>query len=175
MDHVAAALAEADIVVASAAAPLYIVRYERVREVLRRRDKPIFLIDIALPRNVDPQVGELAGAYLYNLDDLEEVVAHNRAARAGELPRVEEIIENELAGWLEWYAGHLAADRIRRLRAWVEQTIRSELEKNLNGSLDEEESLQRLVHRMAGKAAHPLIKMAKDPELGPALERYLEG
>ena len=175
MEHVAEALASADIVVASAAAPVYIVRYERVREVLKKREKPLFLIDIALPRNVDPKIAELAGAYLYNLDDLEEVVAHNRAARAGELPRVEEIIASELAGWMEWYAGHKAAGRIRRLQSWIENTIRAELESNLSGDVAEPDALQRLVHRMAGKAAHPLIKMAKDPELGPALERFLEG
>ncbi len=176
MDHVAEALASSDIVVASAAAPLYIVRYERVREVLKKRERPLFLIDIALPRNVDPQVAELSGAYLYNLDDLEEVVAHNRAARAGELPRVEEIIDSEIAGWMEWYAGHRAADRIQRLRAWLEGTIRAEIESSLtNGQRPADEKIQKLVHRMAGKAAHPLIKLAKDPELGPALERLLEG
>jgi len=172
MEHVAEALAHADIVVASAAAPVYIVRYERVREVLKQRGRPLFLIDIALPRNIDPKISRLAGAYLYNLDDLEEVVARNRAARAGELPRVEKIIESELAGWMEWYAGHKAADRIRRLRAWIEGTIRAELEGEIAGEPD---AVQRLVHRMAGKAAHPLIQIAKDPELGPALERFLEG
>ncbi|WP_457636900.1 glutamyl-tRNA reductase [Oceanithermus sp.] len=173
MEQVGEALASADIVVASAAAPHFIVRYERVKQILPKRNRPLFLIDIALPRNVDPRVAELAGAYLYNLDDLEEVVAHNRATRAGELPRVEEIIDGELAGWMEWYAGHLAAGRIKRLRAWIESTIRAELE---NGGVPEEpDALQRLVHRMAGKAAHPLIKIAKDPELGPALERFLEG
>lgn len=174
MEHVAEALAHADIVIASAAAPHYVVREERVREVLARRDAPLFLIDIALPRNVDPAVGRLAGAYLYNLDDLETVAEKNRAARADELPRVERILEDEIAGWMEWYAGHLAAGRIRRLKAWVEDALRRELEAAFGGAARAEE-LERLVRRLSGKTAHPLIQMAKDPKLGPALERMLEG
>ncbi len=176
MEHVGEALAHADIVIASAAAPHYVVREARVREVLAQRDGPLFLIDIALPRNIDPAVGRLGGAYLYNLDDLETVVAENRAAREGELPRVRRIVDEEISGWLEWYAGHRAAPRIQRLRAWIERTIRDELESGLGGrGLAESEALERIVRRMAGKAAHPLIQIAKDPELGPALERLLEG
>lgn len=174
MEHVAEALAAADIVITSAAAPHYVVREHRVREVLAKRSQPLFLIDIALPRNVDPAVARLAGAYLYNLDDLENVAEKNRAARAGELPLVERIVEDEIAGWMEWYAGHLAAGRIRRLKAWVEDGLRRELEAAL-GSLSETEELERLVRRLSGKTAHPLIQMAKDPKLGPVLERMLEG
>jgi len=174
MEHVAEALAHADIVIASAAAPHHVVREERVREVLARRDAPLFLIDIALPRNVDPEIARLPGAYLYNLDDLETVAEKNRAARAGELPRVERILEDEIAGWMEWYAGHLAAGRIQRIKAWVEDALRRELEAAL-GSAARAGELERLVRRLSGKTAHPLIQMAKDPKLGPALERMLEG
>ena len=174
MEHVAEALARADIVIASAAAPHYVVREHRVREVLAERSQPLFLVDIALPRNVDPAVGRLPGAYLYNLDDLETVAGKNRAARAGELPRVERIVEDELAGWMEWYAGHLASGRIRRIKAWVEDGLRRELEAALGGVAAGEE-LDRLVRRLSGKTAHPLIQMAKDPKLGPRLERMLEG
>ncbi|HGY09275.1 MAG TPA: glutamyl-tRNA reductase, partial [Oceanithermus profundus] len=175
MEHVAEALAHADIVIASAAAPHYVVREERVRAVLAKRERPLFLIDIALPRNVDPAVARLAGAYLYNLDDLETVAEKNRAARAGELPRVERIVEDELAGWLEWYAGHVAAGRIRRLRRWIEDALRRELEAGLGTAAVDDEARARLLHRLVGKTAHPLIRMAKDPQLGPALERLLEG
>ena len=174
IEHVAEALAHADIVIASAAAPHHVVREERVREVLARRDAPLFLIDIALPRNVDPEIARLPGAYLYNLDDLETVAEKNRAARAGELPRVERILEDEIAGWMEWYAGHLAAGRIQRIKAWVEDALRRELEAAL-GSAARAGELERLVRRLSGKTAHPLIQMAKDPKLGPALERMLEG
>ncbi|WP_287416273.1 glutamyl-tRNA reductase [Oceanithermus sp.] len=174
MEHVAEALAWADIVIASAAAPHYVVRQSRVCEVLERRTQPLFLIDIALPRNVDPAVARLPGAYLYNLDDLETVAEKNRAARAGELPRVERIVADELAGWMEWYAGHVAADRIQRLKAWIEDGLRRELEAAL-GAAARGEELERLVRRLSGKTAHPLIQMAKDPKLGPRLERMLEG
>ncbi len=174
MEHVAEALGSADIVIASAAAPHYVVREERVREVLKRRASPLFLIDIALPRNIDPAISRLPGAYLYNIDDLENVARKNREARAGELPRVERIIADEVAGWLEWYAGHLAADRIRRLKSWIEEALRRELAAAL-GPAAAREDVERLVHRLAGKTAHPLIRLAKDPQLGPALERMLEG
>jgi len=178
MEDLARALGEADIVIASAAAPHPIVRARRVREVLKGRGRPLFLIDIALPRNVEPEVGRLSGAYLYDLDALETVVQKNLAARAAELPRVEAIVSEGVADYLEWYAGHLAKDRIRRIEAEVERWVEEELAALLRGRLsglgpEEAEALRRRLRRMLSRPAHALIKLAKDEAAAELLERVL--
>ena len=178
MEDLPRALSEADIVIASAAAPHAIVRADRVREVLKGRKKPLFLIDIALPRNIEPEVARLPGAYLYDLDALKAVVEKNLAARAAELPRVERIVEEEVADYLEWYAGHLARDRIRRIEAELEAQLEAELGALLRGKLaglDEAaaEALRRRVRRMLARTAHALIQLAKDEVAAERLERVL--
>ncbi|RTI01443.1 glutamyl-tRNA reductase [Thermus scotoductus] len=140
-------LAQADLVVASAAAPHYLV----YPSDLPRRSRPLFLIDIALPRNIHPEVGKLPHAYLYNLDDLERVVAKNLEARKGEIPRVETLIEKAVGDYLEWYAGH----RMRRaIEAW-RTYLASEVVRELPGS----DPLAR--HKEVGRRAHPIIQGLK--------------
>jgi len=178
MEDLAGALGEADIVIASAAAPHPIVRVERVREVLRKRERPLFLIDIALPRNVEPEVGRLPGAYLYDLDALETVVAKNLEARRAELPRVEGIVAEGVADYLEWYAGHLARDRIRRIERELEALVEAEVGALLRGKLaglspDAAEALRRRVRRMLARTGHALIQLAKDEAAAPRLEELL--
>ncbi len=140
-------LAQADLVVASAAAPHPLVHPED----LPRRAKPLFLIDIALPRNIHPQVARLPWVYLYNLDDLEAVVEKNRRARLGEVPKVEALIEKALGDYLEWYAGHRVREAIQALRAEVLR----EVERDLPGA----DPLAR--HKEAGRRAHPRILALK--------------
>ena len=178
MEDLPQALFEADIVIASAAAPHAIVRAGRVREVLKGRKKPLFLIDIALPRNVEPEVARLPGAYLYDLDALKTVVERNLAARAAELPRVERIVDQGVTDYLEWYAGHLARDRIRRIQAELEAQLEAELGALLRGKLAgldaaAAEALRRRVRRVLARTAHALIQLAKDEVAAERLERVL--
>lgn len=147
LDRLPQVLRQADLVVASAAAPHYLVG----PELLPRRAKPIFLIDIALPRNIDPRVGDLPHAYLYNLDDLERVVEKNLKARQGEIPKVEALVEKALGDYLEWYAGHRVREAIRALEAWAQAQV-------AQGGL-EKDPVE--LHKEAGRLAHPLILSLK--------------
>ncbi|WP_117237477.1 glutamyl-tRNA reductase [Thermus sediminis] len=140
-------LKEVDLVVASAAAPCYLVGPED----LPKRAKPLFLIDIALPRNIDPKVGRLPHAYLYNLDDLERVVEKNMAARKGEVPKVEALVEKALADYLEWYAGHRVREAIRALE--------ERMYREVAGEFPHADPL--LWHEEAGRRAHPWILAVK--------------
>ncbi|TBH17635.1 glutamyl-tRNA reductase [Thermus thermamylovorans] len=140
-------LRHADLVVASAAAPRYLVGPED----LPKRAKPLFLIDIALPRNIHPGVGRLPHAYLYNLDDLERVVGKNLEARRGEVPKVEALIEGALGDYLEWYAGHRVREAIRALEGWAHREVAREL--------PQADPLTR--HKEAGRRAHPWILALK--------------
>ncbi|WP_424952310.1 glutamyl-tRNA reductase [Deinococcus sp.] len=97
-------LPEADVVIASSAAPHYVLRPEGVREAMRGRVSPMFLIDISLPRIIDPAVAEVSGAHLYNLDDLESIVQRNLAMRGELLPQAEAIIGAGVADLERWNA-----------------------------------------------------------------------
>ncbi|MBI5399663.1 glutamyl-tRNA reductase [Candidatus Saganbacteria bacterium] len=96
-------LAICDIVITSTAASHYIINKPRIQNVLIQRDhNPLFLIDIAVPRDIDPRVGELAQVYLYDIDDLNAVAAENLHGRQIEIPKVEKIIAEEKEKFLTW-------------------------------------------------------------------------
>lgn len=97
-------LPEADVVIASSGAPHYVLRPEGVEEAMRGRVSPMFLIDISLPRIIDPAVAGVSGAYLYNIDDLEGIVQRNLASRTELLPQAEQIIHAGVADLTRWNA-----------------------------------------------------------------------
>jgi glutamyl-tRNA reductase len=154
------ALADVDVLVASTAARHAVVLVGDVRPALARRgDRPLCILDIALPRDVDPAVGQLDNVFLYNLDDLQGIVSANLERRRGELPAAEAIIGKEAERYWSWVAGLAAvpvltefrtrmdamradelADAMRRLghlppadRAVVEELSRSLMSKFLHG------------------------------------------
>jgi glutamyl-tRNA reductase len=96
-------LTQADIVLCSTSSPHPIVGREELAEVMRRREhRPLLLIDIAVPRDIDSTCGELEGVSLYDIDDLQAVLARNLDTRAGELPRAQEIVEEEIQRFARW-------------------------------------------------------------------------
>jgi glutamyl-tRNA reductase len=96
-------LARADIVLCSTASPHPIVGRDELAQVMRERDhRPLLLIDIAVPRDVDPGCAELDGVSLYDIDDLQAVIARNLDTRASEIPRAQEIIEEEIQRFARW-------------------------------------------------------------------------
>ena len=114
-------LPEADVVIASSGAPHYVLRPEGVQEAMRGRVSPMFLIDISMPRIIDPAIAEVSGAHLYNLDDLEGIVQRNLTLRSELLPRAGAIIEAGVADLTRWNAFREAG----RARSGVLQAERS--------------------------------------------------
>ncbi len=113
-----AALAEADIVVAAQAAGGTLVRAETVRAALAaRRHKPVYLIDAAVPADIDPAAGKLDGAFLYHVDDLEDLALKGLAGRDRAAEEAGEIVEREVEAFLGDRAGRAAAPLVAALRA----------------------------------------------------------
>jgi glutamyl-tRNA reductase len=108
LDGLPEQLALADIVVSSTSSPHPIVGREELAEVMRQRASqggrvhPLLLIDIAVPRDIDPHCAEIEGVSLYDIDDLQAVVARNLDSRAGEVPRAQEIVEDEIQRFARW-------------------------------------------------------------------------
>jgi glutamyl-tRNA reductase len=122
------ALGDVDVLVCSTAAPHAVVFTEHVRPALDSRgDRPLCILDIALPRDVDPAVGELANVFLYNLDDLQAVVSSNLERRRAQLPTAEDLISGEVVKYWEWVAGLAAVPVLTEMRNRMELLRQREL------------------------------------------------
>ncbi len=126
----AARLSEADVVVSSTSARSFVLSRADVEPTMRaRKGRPLFFIDIAVPRDVDPAVHELDGCYVYDIDDLETVVTDSTPGRAGEVARAETIVAAEAERFVAWRASRDAAPAIAALRAQAEEIRTQELER----------------------------------------------
>lgn len=144
-------LPDADLLVTSVAAPHPMVGAERLRSV-RSREGPLVVLDIALPRNVEPEAGDLPDVFLYNIDDLQRVVESTEQARAGELPAADAILQEHAERFWGWVRARRAVPLIRELRERAEGIRRRELDAVLARieSLTDEE--RERIH-MASRAA----------------------
>jgi glutamyl-tRNA reductase len=117
-DELPDALARADVIVSATASPHLLIEAEELSEVMGRRDgRPMLLIDLAVPRDVDSECGELAGVALYDIDDLEQVVARNRRVRVAEARKAEGIVEEEIQSFAVWLGGLEIRPTLAALRA----------------------------------------------------------
>jgi glutamyl-tRNA reductase len=131
-DQIREELREADIVVSSTAAPHYLLHRADMEELIRlRRNRPLFLIDIAVPRDVDPAVNEIDNIYLYDIDDLEGVASVHRLERQQEAAHAELLIEREVASFMRWLKSLDVVPTIVTLRRRLEEIRETELAKAL--------------------------------------------
>lgn len=122
------ALAEVDLLVCSTSAPRPVVTVDHVRPAITARgDRPLCILDIALPRDVEPDVGALENVFLYNLDDLQAVVSANLERRRRELPAAEKLIAAEADRFWSWMAGLAAVPVLTELRARMDAVRLAEL------------------------------------------------
>jgi glutamyl-tRNA reductase len=126
-------LADADVVIASTASPKFILTPELMKGVVRtRRHRPLFIIDIAVPRDVDPRVGNMDNVFVYDVDDLQQVAEENLAVRAREAAQAERIIEEEVEAFLSWRRSLELAPTIVALRKRFGQVADDELRRALS-------------------------------------------
>lgn len=155
-------LPEIDIVITSSGAPHYILHKEEMKRVIEaRKNRPMFLIDIAVPRNIEPAVNDLDNVFLYDIDDLQQVVDTNRLGRLKEAEQAEEIVSHEVERMLARLRAREVTPTIVRLQEQLEQVRVAELER-LRGKLgpltqQQEEALEALTRGIIGKIAHPPI------------------
>jgi glutamyl-tRNA reductase len=135
LDALGAELVDADIVVASTSSPGFVLRLGELAQELRsRRGRPLLLVDLAVPRDIDPALATLDGCFVYDIDDLEAVVAASLEGRRAEAHRAERIVAAEAARFREWQASLAVVPAIASLRAWAEAIRSAELER-LEGRL----------------------------------------
>jgi len=164
-------LPRADIVISSTASQLPILGKGAIESALKRRKrKPIFMVDLAVPRDIEPEVGKLQDIYLYTVDDLKSVVDENLRGRELAAEAALEIVNLEVAQFDRWLKTHQSSDQIRQLRDGAELVKQLALEKalaQLAQSADPGQTLQRLANEITNKLLHkPTIEMRKALQQG---------
>ncbi len=167
------AVAEADIVVSSTSSPRYVVTVDMVKSVRKaRRGRSLFFIDIAVPRDVDPAVNKLDGVYLYDVDDLSQIVSDSLAGRAAEAARAAALVDEEVVAFEQWTRGRAMAPVVVGLRERTRATLFAEMEKSLAGKLrhlgpTERQAMTAMLEAATNKLLHtPTTKLralASDP------------
>ncbi|EAS62284.1 glutamyl-tRNA reductase [Photobacterium angustum] len=155
-------LHRADIVISSTASPLPIVGKGMVEMALKqRRHQPMLLVDIAVPRDIEQQVGELNDAYLYSVDDLHSIVEKNREQRKVAAIQAEAIVSEESAVFMQWLRSLEAVDSIRDYRQFAEEIKQELLQRSLqaiaNGT-EPEKALAELSNKLTNKLIHAPTK-----------------
>lgn len=121
-----------DIVITSVQTDQYIIRRDVIEQMMSERNhRPLFLIDLGLPRNIDPDAEHVYNVFLYNLDDLQSIAARNREAREKDIPKAERIVEEEVRKFMRWQESLSAVSTIKSLRFKAERIRQSELETHL--------------------------------------------
>jgi glutamyl-tRNA reductase len=172
-------LHRADIILSSTGAPHVIIGPKEVEEVVRRRRfKPMFFIDIAVPRDIDPKVDELENAYLFTVDNLQELVQANLAQRNREAEKAEEIISQEIGQFYKWLSSLEVTPTIVALRTHFDEIRRAELDKTLAGWKDltpeAEKRLEALTMAMMNKLLHNPTTVLKKAGQGGRVDLYVD-
>lgn len=158
-EHFRRELAEADIVLCSTGASHYLIGVEDVQQAVRRRmNRPIFLIDISVPRNIDPAVKDIDNAFLFDIDDLEMRVEQNLEERRREAVKAERMVEEEVGQILQWIKSLEVTPTIVALRNRAEEIKKAEVDKALarlqNLSPEERRIVEGLASGIVNKLLH---------------------
>jgi glutamyl-tRNA reductase len=174
LDELGPLLEQADIVISSTGATSFIVTVAEARRVLKaRRYRPLFLIDLAVPRDVDPRVGELSNVYLYDVDDLQQVADRNLAERSREAASAEELVAEEAKQFVGWVRSLQVVPTVVALREKCLAFARDEAARAVHrlGPLDDKqrEAVERMAEAIVNKILHsPLTQLKREGQSGGA-------
>ncbi|MBZ5551803.1 MAG: glutamyl-tRNA reductase [Acidobacteriia bacterium] len=161
------ALLPPDIIISSTSSPDFVITKAHLERLMSaRKHRPLFFIDIALPRDIDPRVQEIYNVYLYNLDDLKSIAENNRAEREKDIPKADRIVDEEVRLFMRWLEGLAAVPTVTSLRKKVELIRTAELEAHLRklGPLGERERniIDALTQSIVNKILHePTIRLKR--------------
>ena len=175
-DGIVDALRSVDIVVSSVTSPSYIVQPGEVQKVMKQRsNNPLFIIDIGLPRNINPAAAKIENVFLYDIDALSTIVDRNLDRRRGEIPKVTRIIREELVAFLRWHNTLEVGPTIQEFRESLEAIRTQEVMKHVNRFRPEDRDLLELVtRRIVNKILHgPTTVLKQGTESGTHSEEVI--
>ena len=169
-ESVSEELAAADVVVGATASPSPVVRRDGVEEAMRkRRGRPMLLLDLAVPRDIEPEVSDVYNVFVHGVNDLEEAAAANRLRRAREVPRAETILEEELGKFLAWHGNLSVVPTLTDLQRRFAAAQEAELARAPEA---ERERLRRFAEALSARLLHePLRRLKAETDPGRKLDR----
>ena len=170
-DQIGEALRTVDIVVTSVNSPTYIVKPEHAKSVMKQRsNNPLFIIDISVPRSVDPSCNKVENVFVYDLDSLSAIVDRNLDKRKAEIPKVTNIIREEMVEFFKWHSSLQVGPTIHELSDALELIRVQEVEKNINRFKPEDRELVEMVtKRIVNKILHqPITTLRNGAQNGAA-------
>ncbi|MBL1353577.1 MAG: glutamyl-tRNA reductase [Zetaproteobacteria bacterium] len=159
-------LDSADIVISSTGASTYVLLPDTVKEAMeKRRGRPMFLVDIAVPRDIDPRIADIGGAYVYDIDDLQQVVQGNRDNREKESMQARSLLAEEEKNFLHWLKSLETVPLIRSVQQQTEAMRQEEwakAQRYLKGlSPDQSEAVERFSRALMKRFLHPTLRTLK--------------
>jgi glutamyl-tRNA reductase len=158
LSEIPAHLAEADIVISSTASDTLILDHDQVRRSLKqRKHRPVFMVDIAVPRDLDPAIARLDDVYLYTVDDLQDIIRENLRSRQAAAEQAEEIIDTQVSHFMAWLRSQDSTLSIRALRQQAESVrddVYERARKQLEQGKDAEQVLKFLANTLTNKLLH---------------------
>ncbi len=174
LEEIADKLTEVDIIISSVTVNNYILTFPQVKNALSKRgNKPILIIDIGVPRNVEPRIKDIENVFLEDIDSLESIAKANYERRLNEIPKVQRIIDEELKKLIKWYESHQVAPTIKLLRDRFEEIRQLELEKYRNKFSPEDfQKVDALTKSLVNKLLHvPTVNIRESSNGKPESEK----
>jgi glutamyl-tRNA reductase len=165
-EEIADSLPRVDIVISSTSSTDYVVTREQVKAIIRRRrNRPIFFIDIAVPRDIDPEINRLTNSYVYDIDDLKGVIDESIENRKNEAVKGERIVDEAVIGFRQWYDNLDVVPTIVALRNKMDGIAKAETRKTLHAlkhlSDDDRQAIIRMTSAMINKILHDPTQLLK--------------
>lgn len=159
-------LKKVDIVISSTGAPDFVIRRDAMKKIMRiRKNRPLFFIDIAIPRDIDPQINHLSNVYVYDIDDLKGVIDENIEDRKKEALKAERMIDEAVIHFRKWYESLSVVPTIVAIRQKMDRIAKTEIHKTLKSLDNLSESDCQAIHRMGdalvSKMLHDTIMALK--------------
>jgi len=167
LEELSAQLEQADIVISSTGAPNIILHKQEMKPIMKaRRNEPIFFIDIAVPRDLDPELNDLDNVYLYDIDDLQNVVEINKSERDKEAVKARRIVDEEALSFQSWLEGLAVVPTITALRKKADAICQTELERTLcrlrHLTPEEQKIIEKMALSISTKLLHDPVTYLKD-------------
>lgn len=168
-------ISKVDILIASTSAPHPVVTYTQIQRIMEaRRHRPLFLIDIAVPRDIEAEVNSLDDVYLYNIDDLKGVAHSNLRLRQREIKAAEEFVERALGEYQGWLEGLKARPTLERFQDFLDTVLEKELAQWVRESGVPESKKKEIHERIRAKLMHYPLEKIKEASQNGGVGRYLE-
>ncbi len=176
-DEFRSSIADFDIIVSATASPDTVLRHADIASAMKKRQsRPLLILDLAVPRDVDPAVNDIANVFLKDLDSIQGIVDKNLETRQKEIPKVETIVTEEVVSFFLWYNALGATPTIQQLREKFEGIRQAEFDLFRNKIDDNaHEAVEMLTKRIVNKLLHPtLVSMKKPAEDSSELDNRIQ-